>query len=83
MYFIVYKNTVHIPGDERSIKYPGHGRPAHDKEFEVIERFDTLDAVKEWIANNEKYVFAKAKYELFEVIPLQVKTTMEIKVDVQ
>ena len=79
-YAVIYSETIHHPGDERSRTNPGHGYPAYDESVEVLKKFPDEDALKEWILNNNSpYGGGKS----FKAIRYQeLKASTEVKVHV-
>ena len=77
-YAVIYKKTVHIPGDERSRTDPGHGYPAHTEEFDAIEVFKDFDELHDWVQKEEKRSIGKRSYRAIAFSELRVTTEVII-----
>jgi hypothetical protein len=79
LYAVIYKDTIHHEGDQRSRDCPGHGYPAYSETIEKIQTFKDEAALKEWILNNTTRYNSKA----FTAIKYQeLKVSTEVVVDV-
>jgi hypothetical protein len=83
---IFTESTVHVPGDERSRTCPGHGYPAHDETTESYEYWyvkdeNNLKTAIQMLEDEKKspYSSFRAKYQVVEVKPVNVKCTVEIE----
>ena len=47
VFAVVYVETHHVDGDERSRANPGHGYPAHTLSYNVFLEFDSEDKFKD------------------------------------
>ena len=52
-YSVLIKNSVTIPGDERSRTNPGHGYPESTHEYLEAIKFDDLDELRKWIVKHD------------------------------
>jgi hypothetical protein len=70
-YGVIYTDTIHHEGDERSRTNPGHGYPAYTESVQKLETFDNEEKLKAWIErNNSGYsskTFKAIKYEELKV----------------
>lgn len=66
-YAVIVKESIYIPGDERSRTNPGHGYPAHTETYEKIHVFDDADALKDWVRRNERASFKAIKFQELSV----------------
>ena len=70
-YAIIYEDTIHHEGDERSRTHPGHGYPAYSEEIEKLQTFDDIEGLKRWIKLNSsgysRQVFKAIQYEELKV----------------
>jgi len=73
-------HSVHVPGDQRSIDYPGHGYPAHTERSISMLLFDDKEAMESWIKHQEAQ-YTKRSYKILHIRTPQVKKT--ISVDIQ
>ena len=74
---IEQRRSIHHDGDERSRTNPGHGYPAYTETIESLsyEFFDTKEELVAWL---EARQFATYAYRIFQMIPLEVKTTTSV-----
>lgn len=79
---IVYFETYHIPGDERSKSCPGHGYP---DSTEISANYIAFDNEKEWkdeIAHrlHPKYGSPETNFVSLKVTPATISTEIVVKV---
>ena len=53
-YAVIVKDTITIPGDERSKTDPGHGYPEHTKNITRFHEFDDKNGLEAWLVETEK-----------------------------
>ena len=66
-YVILEFDSIYIPGDQRSIDYPGHGYPATTENFSRYISFNTKD---EWETEIKRRM--DSKYSLKDFVALKV-----------
>lgn len=79
-HFAIFEsNSIHVPGDERSRQYPGHGYPASTEYFMSYIAFDTKE---EWEADIQERVTRKNadKFVAVQVIPATIETKVVVNV---
>lgn len=79
-HFAIFEsNSVHIPGDERSRQYPGHGYPASTEYFLSYIAFDTKD---EWEADIQERTNRKNgnAFVAVHIIPAKVETKVVVNI---
>lgn len=80
-YVILKFGSVHIPGDERSRTNPGHGYPAHSKEF--TEYYAYKDREK-WEAAIKEAVDCKYtkldSFVAFVANPVTIETEVKVSI---
>ena len=77
-YAAIITTTEHIPGDQRSRDYPGHGYPAHSVERTTFKKFKDLAAMEEYVSVEDKSKFGKDDYVLIQYEELEVKRTVSL-----
>lgn len=77
---ILQSQTHHVPGDQRSNDYPGHGYPAHDVQSWSYTAY--LDEA-EWKAEVTTLTgrVYKQPFVAMHVTPAQVKTTISVEIN--
>lgn len=71
-FVILFPETIHVPGDERSRTNPGHGYGPYTHKVWRVNYYETKE---EWIEEIKKYSTYKDGF-----IPLQItKPTIEVK----
>ncbi len=70
--------NVFIPGDERSRTHPGHGYPDSTESHSRLIRFDTQEALEEWLLSkrhsNQSYIVLTAqRVSVVEKVTIQLK----------
>jgi hypothetical protein len=78
-YAIVEFSTIHIPGDERSRQFPGHGYPATS---EPISRYVAFTDRAEWeaeISSRMKSTYSGKNFIALKVSPVTIETEIVIK----
>lgn len=80
-YAVFVKTTEHVPGDQRSIDYPGHGYGAHSVERTEVIEFNSKELFVAWINNQESTKYGKKSYRAFKITPVKVSTKVEIQID--
>jgi len=84
IYAVVYKETTHIPGDERSRTNPGHGYPAYDKVTEVFQEFENREDWEKWIKDAEiptGFSTRKREYRAFTCYQVEVKASVHVSIE--
>lgn len=77
-YAILIPDSIHVPGDQRSIDAPGHGFPAHSEPTLKIESFLSQDAFKKRIKELMFPRFGMAKkFRAFRMNPVKIATNIE------
>ena len=71
MYLIIIKTIIHIPGDERSKRSPGHGYPAHDKTCYDVEKFVDKNLFENRI---KQLINRETIFEAYEVNELKIRS---------
>ncbi len=81
VFAVVYVETHHVDGDERSRTNPGHGYPAHTLSYNVFLEFDSEDKFKDWVkrALNPTYGQPR-KFRAFRCTPLNISTEIKINI---
>lgn len=74
---IVLFDTIHIPGDQRSIQSPGHGYPAHS---EITLKYVAFKDHESWKGAIEYLTVEKQKFRAFEAHPAIITSTLIISV---
>lgn len=77
-YLLIDSKTIHIPGDERSQKYPGHGYPAYDESVPVLKWFDSEAELLTYMETWGKDINDPQIYELAGKVKLVQKTTLSL-----
>lgn len=78
-WMVVTTNSVHIPGDQRSIDAPGHGYPSHTETHPSIDTFTDEEALRDKIATllYPKFGYRK-EFRVFKIEPVNVTPTVSI-----
>ena len=79
-HFAIFEGrSIHIPGDERSRQYPGHGYPASTEYFLSYIAFDTKE---EWEAEIQSRAGRKTTdpFVAVHIIPAQVETKVVVNI---
>ena len=81
VFAVVYVETHHVDGDERSQANPGHGYPAHTLSYNVFLEFDSEDKFRDWVnrAPNPTYGQPR-KFRAFLCTPLNISTEIKINI---
>lgn len=79
-YAAIIMVTEHIPGDERSKQWPGHGYPAHTVERTTIKKFKDLAEVEEYVRREDESKYGKDNYILIQYEELVVKKTVSLEI---
>lgn len=74
-YIIIVKNTIHIPGDERSKRYPGHGYPAHTETRRIAEIYISKQEFEHRI---KKLIENKEDFTAYEGRKLSINSTVTL-----
>ena len=80
-HFAIFEaNSIHVPGDERSRQYPGHGYPASTEYFLSYITFDTKE---EWEADIQERSTRKNpdKFVAAYITPATIETKVVVSVD--
>lgn len=76
-YVILREQSVHIPGDQRSIEAPGHGYPARDNPYlSYVIYADRLV----WETEIKRLSLSGEKFKAITVTPAQIEVTHTVKV---
>lgn len=76
---ILEQDSIYVPGDERSRTNPGHGYPAHTKNFVRIYAFDSMADFKATLRKlHEKP--GRRTFKAFELKSVRVKTKLVIDI---
>lgn len=79
IYAVFVKTSTHIPGDQRSRDYPGHGYPAYNLEKTEVIEFASKEKLLQWVENNVGY--GKVSYRAFKCSSVQIRTTTHIDIE--
>lgn len=79
-YAAIIMVTEHIPGDERSKQYPGHGYGEHQVERTTIKKFKDLAEVEEYVRREDESKYGKDNYILIQYEELVVKKTVSLEI---
>ena len=77
---IITAETIHIPGDQRSIDYPGHGYPAST---ETVIKYKAFLKKSDWedeIEGMETTSYLRKNYVALEVYPATIDTKVSVRV---
>lgn len=78
-YAIITEMSVHIPGDERSRQFPGHGYPAETRQFlkyvAFTDRGEWLDEISKLAKQPQP-----PKFKAVQVTPASVQTEVVVNV---
>ena len=77
-YLLIEKESIYIPGDERSRTNPGHGYPAHTQEVERTKLFDTEAELLAYLAQWSRSIKNPVIYEVTGEVKLETKTTLSL-----
>lgn len=80
-HFAIFEaNSIHVPGDERSRQYPGHGYPASTEYFLSYIAFDTKE---EWEADIQERATRKNgdAFIAVHIIPATIETKVVVNVN--
>lgn len=81
VFAVVYKETIHVEGDERSRTHPGHGYPAHDIEHQVFKEFKDEDDFRKWVESEMKPRYGSPrKFRAFRCSPIAISTEVKINI---
>lgn len=76
-YAVIYSETIHHEGDERSRTNPGHGYPAYTETVETLKTFENEAALKAWIEINNRGYGSKS-FKAIKYVELKVSTEVVI-----
>jgi hypothetical protein len=79
-YAIVENRSVFIPGDQRSIDFPGHGYPASTEHFLEYVAYTEKE---EWEAEIKKRLtatYGDKNFLALKVTPAEIKTSFEVNI---
>lgn len=79
-YAIISNRSISIPGDQRSIDFPGHGYPASTEHF--FEYVAFTEKV-EWETEIKKRLtsqFGNKDFVALMVLPAKIKTSYEVEI---
>lgn len=77
-YAAFISDSYHVPGDDRSKKYPGHGYPAHSVDFVRVERFTDKKEMVDWVEKQTKSVYNKP-FQVVKCTPMKVETKISVE----
>ena len=72
-YAVLYKQTIHHAGDERSRTNPGHGYPTYNEDVDCVKVFQDEAGLKEWIEKNDSG-YSRKPYTAIKFQELTVRT---------
>jgi hypothetical protein len=78
-YGVIYGESIHHEGDERSRTNPGHGYPAYTETVQKLETFDTEEKFKAWVKRNSEG-YSRKTFKAIKYQELQVETELVVKV---
>lgn len=81
IYAVFIMTTEHVPGDQRSKDYPGHGYGAHTVERTEVKEFKNKDDFVNWIVEQEARKYGKVSYRAFKCTPVRVTTKVDVQID--
>lgn len=70
--------TIHIPGDERSQTYPGHGYPASTETAAQLRTFESQADLELWLSHEGRN---KVNYIVLQATRLGVRTSVSIELE--
>jgi hypothetical protein len=82
VFAVVYTETIHVEGDERSRTHPGHGYPAHTIEHQVFKEFKDENEFRAWIEDEMRpgRFGQPRKFRAFRCTPVAVTTEVKINI---
>ena len=72
VFAVVFTETTHIEGDERSRQYPGHGYPAHSVDHQVFQSFPNYNDFEKWVKTETERKYGRRAFKAFKLIPIDV-----------
>ena len=79
-YLVISTDMIHIEGDERSRRNPGHGYPAYQKAVPKIMLFTDENKLKDWIETNEG-AMGRSLYKIVKGRTVKMKTKIDISLE--
>lgn len=77
-YAVIEFDSVYIPGDQRSIDYPGHGYPSHSEDTQHYIVFENKEVWEFYVKmNRTKNIMA------VYIIPATIKTNVTVDVNIK
>lgn len=79
IFAVVYTESTHIEGDERSRSHPGHGYPAHTIETQVFKEFKDRAEFEAWVKKETlSSSYSKRSFRAFCCKPIEITTEVKI-----
>jgi len=79
-YAVFTTQTIHHEGDERSRTHPGHGYPAYSENIDSVIKFDSKEALKQWIERNNTG-YGRKNFTAIKYQELRVSTSIEVSLN--
>ena len=83
-YAIIFGTSVYIPGDQRSIDYPGHGYPASTNYYpeyvSYTDKQEWMDEIIKLQAENAEGKYSKKDFVAMKVTPAKIETTVKVNI---
>lgn len=82
VFAVVYTESVHIPGDERSRTHPGHGYPEHTQHYSVFKDFKDEAEFRAWVEYEMRpgRFGTPRKFQAFRCTPVAITTEFKINI---
>lgn len=77
-YLLIDSQTVRIPGDERSQRYPGHGYPERTETYPKLKWFDSDEDLISYMETWGKDIEDPMIYEVGQRVKLERKTSVSV-----
>jgi len=79
-YAIIENRSVSIPGDQRSIDFPGHGYPASTEHFLEYVAYTEKQEWEDEIKKRLSATYGDKNFLALKVTPAEIKTSFEVKI---
>ena len=79
-YAAIVKDSIFVPGDERSRTNPGHGYPDRYEETISFREFADEDEMKAWVLSNTGARYTPPKFKLIKYEELSYSTSVSIDI---
>ena len=80
---IITGGSIHVPGDERSRQYPGHGYPASTEYHVVYAAYDNHEEWATEVARRQKSTYQNERdFVAMAITPAVIETTVSVKIDI-